>query len=85
MLRELHQAGRTNYSLFLRDDGLLVGYFETFASNDGDAYLASAEIIDRWEREIAEFLFTDDSRFGQAIERLPQVFDLEGQLRIVSS
>ena len=29
MLDALHETGWHNYSLFLRDDGLLVGYFET--------------------------------------------------------
>ena len=29
MLRALHETGWHNYSLFLRDDGLLIGYFET--------------------------------------------------------
>ena len=28
MLRALHETGWHNYSLFLRDDGLLIGYFE---------------------------------------------------------
>ena len=29
MLEALRETGWHNYSLFLRDDGLLVGYFET--------------------------------------------------------
>ena len=29
MLQALRETGWTNYSLFLRADGLLVGYFET--------------------------------------------------------
>src|SRR5690606_30368960 len=29
MLEALHESGWGNYSLFLRDDGLLVGYLET--------------------------------------------------------
>ena len=80
MLRELQRAGRSNYSLFLRPDGLLVGYFETTADDDGDAYLAASEVAARWEREMAPFFFDDDTRPDQSIERLEQVFDLEAQL-----
>jgi L-rhamnose mutarotase len=80
MLRELQRAGRSNYSLFLRPDGLLVGYFETTADDDGDAYLAASEVAGRWEREMAPFFFDDETRPDQSIERLDQVFDLEGQL-----
>ena len=81
MLRELQRAGRHNYSLFLRDDGLLVGYFETTEPDDGDAYLASSEVASKWEATMAPLFFDDDSRPDQSIERLTQVFDLEGQLR----
>lgn len=85
MLRELHRAGRHNYSLFLRDDGLLVGYFETTEPDEGDAYLGASEIAARWEATMAQYFFDDDSRPDQAIERLTQVFDLEGQLRSAAS
>lgn len=85
MLRELQRAGRHNYSLFLREDGLLVGYFETTEPDDGEAYLAGSEIAARWEATMAQYFFDDDTRPDQAIERLIQVFDLEGQLRIAES
>ena len=32
MLRALHDTGWHDYSLFLRDDGLLVGYLATYAA-----------------------------------------------------
>jgi L-rhamnose mutarotase len=79
MLDELERSGRHNYSLFLRPDGLLVGYFETDADDDGDGYLAASPIAERWEREMAPFFFDDGSRPDQNIERLEQVFDLERQ------
>lgn len=85
MLRELQRAGRHNYSLFLREDGLLVGYFETTEPDDGDAYLAASDVATRWEATMAQYFFDDDARPDQAIERLPQVFDLEGQLRTAES
>ena len=33
MLRALHRSGWHNYSLFLREDGLLIGYVETRRSS----------------------------------------------------
>lgn len=80
MLKELLRSGRHNYSLFLREDGLLVGYFETDSDDDGDGYLANSAIAERWEREMAPFFFDHGARPDQNIERLTQVFDLEGQL-----
>jgi L-rhamnose isomerase/sugar isomerase len=39
MLQAIADAGRRNYSLFLRDDGLLVGYYET----DDDLIVGAAD------------------------------------------
>lgn len=81
MLRALQHAGRHNFSLFLREDGLLVGYFETTADDDGESYLALSEVATQWETTMTEYFFDDGSRPDQAMEKLPQVFDLDDQLR----
>jgi L-rhamnose mutarotase len=55
MLAALRDAGWHDYSLFLRDDGLLVGYFLT---DDLDASLDAMEATDvnaRWQAEMAPF------------------------------
>ena len=55
MLRALHDTGWTNYSLFLREDGLLVGYLETpdlAAAQDG---MARTDVNARWQAEMGEF------------------------------
>src|ERR1700733_4743799 len=55
MQAALRETGWTNYSLFLREDGLLVGYLET---PDFDAALhgmAAQEVNARWQREMAPF------------------------------
>ena len=55
MLRALSSTGWHNYSLFLRGDGLLIGYFETpdlQAALDG---MDATEVNGRWQAEMAEF------------------------------
>jgi L-rhamnose mutarotase len=50
MLEALRETGWHNYSLFLRDDGLLVGYFETPDYQSALAGMAKREINFRWQR-----------------------------------
>jgi L-rhamnose mutarotase len=51
MLTALADTGWHNYSLFLRDDGLLIGYFETPSLEQALAGMASTEVNARWQRE----------------------------------
>ena len=55
MLEALSATGWGNYSLFLADDGLLVGYLET---DDFELALRGMEATDvnaRWQSEMGEF------------------------------
>ncbi|GAB3794332.1 hypothetical protein GCM10028798_00720 [Humibacter antri] len=81
MLREIEASGRRNYSLFLADDGDLVGYFETDDAAESERYLAQSEVASRWEAEMARFFVALDGRADQSSEQLPEVFYLEGLLR----
>ncbi|HWQ15548.1 MAG TPA: L-rhamnose mutarotase [Roseiflexaceae bacterium] len=78
MLQALRETGWHNYSLFLRDDGLLVGYFETpnlQAALDG---MAAREVNARWQAEMAPFFEgLDGRRPDEGFLRLEQVFYLE--------
>jgi L-rhamnose mutarotase len=81
MLQAIADAGRRNYSLFLRDDGLLIGYYET----DDDAASAAALAADprtaAWEAEAAGFFVSlDGVRPDQGAPTLREVFHLEDQL-----
>lgn len=81
MLRAIADAGRRNYSLFLRDDGLLIGYYET----DDDAASAAALAADprtaEWEEQSARyFVALPGTRPDQGAPRLREVFHLEDQL-----
>jgi L-rhamnose mutarotase len=70
MLEALSATGWTNYSLFLDEDGMLVGYFET---EDFEAALAGMEATDvnaRWQAAMAEFLVPP-------MRRIEEVFHLE--------
>lgn len=81
MLEALARTGWHNYSLFLRRDGLLIGYFETPSLEDALAGMAGTEVNRRWQTEMAEF-FVDlgDERPDTGFLRLEEVFHLEDQL-----
>ena len=81
MLAALSAAGWHNYSLFLREDGLLIGYFETPSLEGALAGMAATEVNTRWQVEMAEF-FVDlgDARPHTGFVRLAEVFHLEDQL-----
>jgi L-rhamnose mutarotase len=80
MLAEIAASGRRNYSLFLRPDGLLIGYYETDDVAVSDAYLAGSEIAAGWEREMAPFFDDLDGRPDQDATVLPEIFNLADQL-----
>ena len=77
MLAALSATGWSNYSLFLDDDGLLVGYLET---EDFDAAVAAMDATDvnaRWQAEMAEFFeLPGDERPDTGFRRLEEVFHL---------
>jgi L-rhamnose mutarotase len=55
MKKALQETGWTNYSLFLRPDGLLVGYLETKDFDRARAAMANRQVNSRWQSEMAEF------------------------------
>jgi len=76
MLAEIAASGRRNYSLFLREDGLLVGYYETESDSSAAAYLEWSEVASRWEADMSDFFTGIDGRADSA-DHLPEVFNLE--------
>jgi L-rhamnose mutarotase len=81
MLRALRDAGWHDYSLFLHDDGLLVGHVRT---GDLAASLAAMERTDvnaRWQAEMAPF-FEDlgGRRPDEGFTVLEEIFNLDTQL-----
>src|SRR5262249_31776420 len=80
MLRALAETGWHNYSLFLRADGLLIGYVETPSLAEAQAGMARTEVNARWQAEMAEFF---EDLEGQAPDEgflvLDEIFHLEDQ------
>jgi L-rhamnose mutarotase len=78
MLQALRETGWHNYSLFLRDDGLLVGYFETPSLQAALDGMASRGVNAHWQAEMAPFFEgLDGRRPDEGLLRLEQVFYLE--------
>src|ERR1700680_4436522 len=52
MLRALSAAGWHRYSLFVRGDGLLVGYVEATDLVEAQAAMAATDVNARWQAEM---------------------------------
>jgi len=77
MLEALRETGWQNYSLFLREDGLLVGYFETPDLNAALAGMASREVNLRWQKDMAPFFVDlEGRRPDEGFLRLEEIFHL---------
>jgi L-rhamnose mutarotase len=55
MIRALRDSGWNNYSLFLTEDGLLIGYLETPDFELALAEMHRRDVNARWQREMAPF------------------------------
>lgn len=77
MQQALTDSGWHNYSLFLREDGLLIGYVETESLEEAQAAMDRTEVNARWQAEMAEFF---DHLDGQAPDHgfrlLEEIFHL---------
>jgi len=78
MLAALHETGWHNYSIFLRDDGLLFGYFETPDLDAALAGMAATDVNARWQAEMAPFFENLGSqRPDEGFLRLEEIFHLD--------
>ncbi len=78
MQQALRDCGWHNYSLFLRDDGLLIGYVETPDFERALALMAATDVNRRWQEWMADFF--DGIPGRKADEQMlviPEVFHLE--------
>ena len=85
MLQALKATGWNNYSLFLREDGLLIGYFETANLASAQAGMAETFVNARWQAEMGEFFVALDGSPDTAFLRLTEVFHLEDQLAALTT
>ena len=78
MLKALRDTGWKNYSLFLRPDGMLVGYLETEDFQAARSGMAQREVNARWQKEMAEFFVSPKGDLpDQAMSPLQEVFHLD--------
>ncbi|GAA2850824.1 L-rhamnose mutarotase [Nonomuraea rubra] len=77
MREALSRTGWHNYSLFLRDDGLLVGYLETEDFEAAQQAMAGTEVNARWQAEMAPFFEGLDGRPDEGMVPLTEVFHLD--------
>ena len=77
MLQALRETGWHNYSLFLRDDGLLVGYLETPDFEAARAGMAEREINERWQATMGPYFEElEGQRPDEGLLVLEEVFHL---------
>jgi L-rhamnose mutarotase len=77
MREALSAAGWHNYSLFLRDDGLLIGYVEAEDLEAAQKAMAATEVNARWQAEMTEFFTGIDGRPpDESFLLLPEIFHL---------
>lgn len=85
MLEALAATGWHNYSLFLDDSGLLVGYLETDDFAAAQEAMAATAVNARWQAEMAPFFEALEGRPDESMRTLPLVFQLETQLAAVTA
>ena len=75
MQQALRETGWHNYSIFLRDDGLLIGYLETEDFDAAVAGMARREVNARWQAFMAPY--TDaNARPDESFVELEEYFHL---------
>jgi L-rhamnose mutarotase len=75
MQEALRATGWRNYSLYLRSDGLLIGYVEADDLAASQAAMEALDVNTRWQSEMAEFF--DGTAPTDGFPLLTEVFHLE--------
>jgi L-rhamnose mutarotase len=84
MLAALRDTGWRNYSLHLRDDGLLVGYVECDDLDAAQKSIAATDVNTRWQTEMSPFFTGLEGRGpDESFLVLDEVFHLEDQLESI--
>lgn len=76
MQAALRESGWTDYSLFLRPDGMLIGYLKCESFADALEAMSARDVNTRWQMEMAPF-FVNDGRPDDAMQPLDEVFHLD--------
>jgi len=73
LLDVMREAGIRNYSLFLRGDGMVVGYLEAEDPEESLRRVGETDVSRRWEQSMAEYF----EQGGGVEEWLSQYFYME--------
>ena len=78
LLLAIRDAGIRNYSMFLRDDGLLIGYLEADDVQASLKKVGATDVSRRWEERMSPFFEgrSGDRREAQ-MEWVEQIFHTE--------
>lgn len=77
MMEALSNAGWCNYSLFVREDGLLVGYLETPSFRQALLRMKEQPINEKWQKEMMPYFeVPDGSAADDNMFRLEEIFHL---------
>lgn len=77
MQEALRATGWRNYSLFLRPDGLLIGYVEADDLAAAQRGMDATAVNARWQQEMAPFFVGTQGRpADQSFDLIPEVFHL---------
>ena len=77
MLDALREAGWHNYTLFIRDDGWIFGYFETEESlSTAQSKMAVKAVNTRWQEFMSSFV-DSNARPDETFVELEEYFHLE--------
>jgi L-rhamnose mutarotase len=81
MLRALKASDWNSYSIFAREDGLLVGYVESDDLDRARAAMEETDVNTRWQQEMSRFFrLPDGRRPDEELVLLEEIFNLEDQL-----
>ncbi len=78
MQQALRESGWRNYTLFLADDGQLIGYLETDDFEKSRDAMAATEVNTAWQTEMAAFFLDPAGRHADDVmSPLVEVFHLD--------
>jgi L-rhamnose mutarotase len=77
MLAALTRSGWHNYSLFLTEDGLLIGYFETAGTFENALAAMSSEPVNaKWQAMMAPFFEGSGGHADEMMGQIAEIFHL---------
>jgi len=77
MEKAMSDAGISNYSMFVRDDGLLVGYLEAEDPEASLRSLGQTDVNRRWQEHMAEYFQTSGDLETEGVQWLDQYYYLK--------